>query len=89
MLVLLPACSSFSVSQVDACSFYTFSSNAPSSMKPSLTAPKSSKAGAGGQYGFRAGVSQPPYGDMFHFSHREHVLVILGCLALDPGPDLL
>lgn len=89
MLVLLPACSSFLVSQVDACSFYTFSSNAPSSMKSSLTAPQSSKAGAGGQCGFKAGVSQPPYGDMFHFSHRDHVLVILGCLALDPGPDLL
>ena len=53
------------------CTFYTFSSNAPSSMKPPLTAPQSSEAGAGTPSDFKS---------------KHQVLIILGSLALDPGP---
>lgn len=53
------------------CTFYTFSSNAPSSRKPPLPAPGPREAGAGAPSDFKS---------------KHPVLIILGSLALDPGP---
>lgn len=58
--VLLPAPGMLShPSASQTCPFYTLSSNAPSSIKPSLTVPQASKAGAAGLPGSEAGVPQP------------------------------
>ena len=42
-----PHTSTPAISPAGLCLFYTFNSNAPSSVKASLTAPQSSEAGAG------------------------------------------